>query len=45
MEAQPTEDHQDDMIAAIDGMVLCYLAIGTLLAAKRDLMVGSLRPP
>ena len=44
MEAQQTEDRQGDLIAAIDGLIMAYLAIGTLLSARRDLMVKSLRP-
>lgn len=44
MGAQKTEGKEGDLIAAIDGLILSYLAIGTLLGARRDLMVKALRP-
>jgi hypothetical protein len=44
MEGQQTEDHQGDLIAVVDGLLLAYLAIGTMLGAKRELMVKNLRP-
>lgn len=36
-------DQATDLAAAIDGLLLSYLAIGTLLGAERQLMISSLR--
>jgi hypothetical protein len=43
MDAQESDDRPGSLVAAVDALLLSYLALGTILGAKRDLMVASLR--